>query len=277
MDLLLTVVLTAAVLALGLWLGARHLAVGEAPKAPTQRAPAEAAPGEGPHLSSLYKTPDFGTNELPDRVTRLEQAVEKLEARLTQVLARAQPLLDEVERAKRELAGVGEELPPVLGGGPGDVDGPGDVRSLAKTLGLDANRREAMAKQFAETLTAIEALEKAHAEVTKEGEVTTIKIGAYGEQASGALQRWRDWVDRSLTPQEKEAYDREHGEASLLGTRAGHFERTVRIDETGGLIQIKESIRTKDGPMDVFQGSAPAAARQLVLEPYSHLLAPQAR
>ena len=129
-----------------------------------------------------------------------------------------------------------------------------------------------MATQFAQTLAEIKKLEKTHAEVSRDGAVTTIKIGKYGADGERALQQWHDWIDRNLTQQEKDAYERDHGESKLLGVRTGLFDRTVRIDESTGAIKVTESIATKDGTQQVLQMEGPAQARDLVVKPYSHLL-----
>jgi hypothetical protein len=147
-----------------------------------------------------------------------------------------------------------------------------DVRKLAKKLGLDARRSEAMAAELAQVMNEIQALEASHAQVSREGDVTTIRISKYPDQAARTVQRWKDWVDHNLTPQEKEAYEREHGESQLLGVRTGVFDRTVRIDESSGAIRVTESIQTADGPQDVFEMQAPANARDFALEGWKHLL-----
>ncbi len=96
-------------------------------------------------------------------------------------------------------------------------------------------------------------------------------------RGSDPVGSWRDWIDRNLTPQERDAYDRDHSEAKLLGVRAGLFDRTVRIDESTGAIKVTESIATKDGPQQVLQLEAPAQARDLAIKPYSHLLVTETR
>ncbi len=214
---------------------------------------------------------------LPDDIGKRLAAVETAVAELRASQAASQEQIQPFVEAYSELKRGGALIPmesstpaiPTVSERATTGDNTGKI---ARELGLDAARREAMATEFAQTLADLEALEKAHAEVTRDGAVTTIKIDKYGDEASGAVQRWRDWIDRNLTPDEKEAYEREHAESQLIGLHAGQFDRTVRIDETGGAIRVKETIATKDGPMDVLQGTAPAEARDLVLAPYSHLL-----
>jgi hypothetical protein len=271
-PVVVAVVLTALVLGLGVYLGAT-LFVGPAEPPPSSDAPRPAATPAptGPALEAAAPTRDLGT-----RLAALEAAVETLRAEQARAGERVQPLLAEFERLKSEgdVPQAGDVLATVPVSGAESDDG---VRPLARKLGLDAARREAMATEWTKTLAEIEALEKEHAEVSRDGAVTTIKIGKYAGKASDAVRRWREWVDRSLTPQEKEAYEREHGDSRLLGVRAGDFERTVKIDETGGVIRFQESIATKDGPLQVVQGTAPAEARDLVMEPYDHLLRPTDR
>jgi hypothetical protein len=276
-DLVVAVVLTAAVLGLGLFLGATLFATrtGPAPSAPDAAPPATAPGRAGPTLEATVPPSD-----LEARLAGLEKAVEAVRSEQAASGERVRPLLDEYERLKAEgVVGPGAPTTRVPGEVVSGGGGPGgdDVRQIARKLGLDAARREAMATQWAQTLAEIEALEKAHAQVSRDGTVTTIRIGKYGDEATGAVRRWRDWVDRSLTPREKEAYERENGDSLLLGTRAGEFERTITLDETGGVLRFQESIATKDGPLQVLQGTAPAEARDLVLEPYDHLLSPTNR
>jgi len=266
----LTAVLTAVVLGLGVYLGATLFSPPrEAPNAsPPQPQETEApASTAGPTLQGGSDAHAIGV-----RLRSLEETVADLRTSHSALADRVRPLLEEYERFDREAPGAGKE--PTLVGPP-DIAGQGSresVQKLARTLGLNATRREAFGTEFARTLSDLEALEKAHAEVSQEGAVTTIKVGKYSTDGERAVQRWRDWIDRNLTREEKESYERDHSESKLLGLRGGLSDRTVLIDETGGIIQITESIATKDGPQKVLQASAPAQARDLVLEPYAHLL-----
>ena len=266
-----TALLTAVVLGLGVYLGAGLFSR-------PQEAPTDSQqPAKAPSID-VTERPTLRALPLPERVearlAALEKSVDDLRASHGALTDRIRPALEDYEKFHGEGVSPGKE-PSLVAPAEIEAEPAGDnVRRVARALGLDATRREVMATEFARTMTDLEALEKAHAEVARDGTVTTIKIGKYGDQAAGALQRWHDWVDRNLTPQEKEAYERDHSESKLIGMRAGMFDRTISIDETGGALQFKESIATRDGQRDVLKGSAPAEARDLVLDRYSHLLPP---
>lgn len=269
-DLLLASVLTAAVLGLGVYLGSSLFG---------ERPPGSAQPAEAPRSSSpreavpptLQGSPI--SRDIDSRLAAVEKALGELRTSQAATTEQIQPIVQEYERLKREgpmVLGEPSALgPPEFSEHDMAADG---ARKVATSLGLDASRREAMATQLAQTLTEIKKLEKAHAEVSRDGAVMTIKIGKFGVDGERALQPWRDWIDRNLTQQEKDAYDRDHGESKLLGVRAGLFDRTVRIDESTGAIKVTESIATKDGAQQVLQMEGPAQARDLVLKPYSHLM-----
>lgn len=269
-EILVAVVLTAGVLAVGVFLGAMLFGKPTTPAPPPIEPASTPLPREPPVPTLRGATrPD----DMDARLTAVEKAIEDVRASQAAAAEQVRPLLEAYDSLKRD-GGLGPDGRPA-GGIPmaserattGD-----DARKIARALGLDATRREAMATQFAQTLADLEALEKTHAEVSRDGDVTTIKIGRYGDAASGVIQRWRDWIDRNLSPEERDAYEREHSESQLIGLRAGQFDRTIRIDEGGGVIRWQETIATKDGPMDVVEGTAPAEARDLVFDPYRHLL-----
>ncbi len=273
-DLLVTSLLTAAVLGLGAYLGAAFFGTRANP---TVRAE---IPHEPPAPSPPAPTPTLRgrdtSKDLAGRVGALEKEVDDLRKAQAAATERVKPVLDAFE--KLEAAGGATLAEPVaIPGGPALEAEGSEVRKLARTLGLDASRREAMTTQFAQVLGEIETLEKEHAEVSRDGEVTTIKIGPYRDEGNRVIERWRDWVDRNLTPEEKDAYEKDHSESKLLGLRMGQFARTVRIDETGGAVRLTESIKTQGGPQQVVQATGPAEARDLLLEPYAHLLAPTDR
>ncbi len=274
-ELIVAVVLTVMVMALGVYLGSTFFGERPASLPPRSATAPETVPvvdTDPPALRGSERSEDAEA-----RLRALEREVNELRDRLSTVAAAVQPVLDLYERVKDEPTfpspEEGEAVPVTS-----ERESTGDdARKIARALGLDADRREAMATEFARVLTEIEALEKAHAEVHEDGAVTTIEIGKYAEEGDRVLGRWRDWIDRNLTPDEKEAYERDHDESRLLGTRSGVVARTIRIDETGGAVQVTESIATKDGPQVVLQGTAPAAARDLMLASYAHLLGDDGR
>jgi hypothetical protein len=266
-DVVVAVLLTTLVLGVGVALGAQFFARG-APPAPT--GPSAGVPPEAPAPAAA---PGLAAPAAPDAARRLdevERGLADLRASVEKSQEQAKPLLDLYAKSKEE----GTPALPVEGSlsaherqATGD-----DARKVASDLGLDARRREAMATQYAETLTELEALEKQNATVTKEGDVTTVKIAKFPDAGRQALQRWQDWVERNLTRPEKEAYDRGHQESVLFGVRGGQFDRTVKIDETGGAIKVSESITTKDGEQEVMELGAPASARDVAIGAYRHLL-----
>ena len=226
----ITALLTALVLGLGMYLGATLF--GErADTPPTSAVPAVSPPTARAEPDVLGAAPP--SEVVLARLTALEKSNAELRTSQTSLAERLRPALEELEK----LQGEGLSPDALATALPTRIEmesDEGHVSNIARTLGLDTARREAMATEFAHVLADLETLEKAHAEVTQDGAVTTIKIGKLGDEGSRTVQRWRDWVERNLTPQEKEAYERDHDESKLLGLRGGSSSGPSRSTRRGG-------------------------------------------
>ena len=103
-----------------------------------------------------------------------------------------------------------------------------------------------------------------------ENAVESIKIGAY--DGSDLERDWQDWVSRNLNPDEQAQLEKERAANRIFGNRLGGFDRTIEIEETGGMVNLTESARQGDSQVYQTHMQGPALARDLIVEPFQHLL-----
>lgn len=272
-----TILLTALVLGGGVILGATLLAEDQElapPPASDERVDAPPpAPRAQPALASVG-----GDASTMRRVAALEAEVRALRMELEAGRAAMKPLVAMYEQAKeRGLVGVdspggagaiSEDMPleviEFLG-----AEGPGYV---SRTLGLNPKRAAALAAEHKEILAQVKDLEKRHAEVTVDGDTTTIQIGAFGSDGETLRRRWDDWKRKNWTAQETRTHTNSGGDNSLFNGRLGAGARTIKIRETAGNIKVTESATSSDGEEFSSEIMGPAIARSAVLENYLHLL-----
>ena len=115
------------------------------------------------------------------------------------------------------------------------------------------------------------ALEERHAEVTVDGDTTSIHLAPYPDGAA-LERRWKDWLSANLTPEEQDHLVKQGGTNKLFGSRLGSFDRRITIRESGGGIQVKEKATAPDGNEFQTEVQGPALGREFVLAEYLHLL-----
>lgn len=214
---------------------------------------------------------------LARRLGALELEVKSLREQLAAERKWMKPLLDVYDRAK-ESGMLTEDGTPIEAGGLELLDDPlmagtpAAARKLARELGLDSGRTKAFTKSYEDFLAKVKDLEEEHASVKRDGDTTTITITPFGQAGDQVRREWDDFVDGSLSADEKQGYDKQGVRNRLINSRGGTATRTIRIVEAGGAIQIAdESDDGKGGKiMQTMQG--PAAARDMMLEDYAHLL-----
>jgi hypothetical protein len=266
--------LAAVLVGVGFWIGSQSTDhdVGESgpPLEPSQ----PQAPRPGPATLGGHDM-DVVRRHIAD----LEARVAKLETELAAKSKAIEPLLGMVEQARRlgiPLETVGPDMESVeLPEGSGFVDGPGlegsAVRKVASDLGLDGRRKKAFEGSVEGILEELRILEKQHAQVVVDGDTTTITIPKYpgGDQAR---RKWEDWSRNFFTDEERARLERDRATNRLFGHRLGEQARTIRIKESGGTINVTESTTADDGDRMQTEMRGPAAVREMVLEPYMHLL-----
>ena len=211
------------------------------------------------------------------RVALLEEKLRDLEAQLIGERERTKPMVEAYEQAVSSgaLSTDGSQVLPdgstmALAGDA--LGGPMHAEKLARGLGLDASRVDDFGRSYEQFVAKIKVLEKAHATVRRDGDTTTLTIEPFGPAGEQLRQEWDDYVAQALSSEEREQYETRAVRNQLLGNRAGDGTRTIRIKEAGGSIQIDDEWEGGDGAQtnQVVQG--PAAARDLILSDYAHLL-----
>jgi hypothetical protein len=228
--------------------------------------------------------PTLGGDEIERVNLRLAAIEQRLEA--------LQQAFDEYKKAVKPLPEFTERMDPgaFVPGGDRPVSpetkasalrkareahmGRGYAGRLARSLGLDAKRRKAFLDEYDRLMERVQAKEEEHAEVSREGDVTTIEIPRYPDGGDSLTRSWDDWLGANLTAEERERYDGETGDAvdHLFMNRLGAHDRTIRIDESGEEIKVSERAEAGDGAAYHFQMNGPPAARDVLLENYLHLL-----
>ena len=187
------------------------------------------------------------------------------------------PLLDVYEKAK-ESGMLTEGGLPIEAGGLELLDDPlmpgtpAAARKLARELGLDPGRTKAFTKSYEDFLAKVKHLEQEHATVKRDGDTTTITITPFGQAGDQVRREWDDFVDGSLSADEKQTYDKQGVRNRLINSRGGTATRTIRIIEAGGAIQIADESDDGKGGKTMLASQGPAAARDMMLEDYVHLL-----
>ncbi len=211
---------------------------------------------------------------LSRRLGALEDEVKSLREQLAAERKLTQPLRDMVDQAKEGgmLVGPGQPL------GSGEVIGdglpgsPAYAAKLAKDLGLDAGRAKAFKTSYESFLEKAKALEKENATVARDGDTTTITIKPFGQAGEQLRREWDDYVDSTLTADEKQGYDKRGARNQLIGNRGGDWTRTVKIKEAGGTISVGDSADDGKGGKTQQVMEGPAMAREVILSDYAHLL-----
>ena len=270
-----TMGLTALVLGLGVFLGATLFSDGSESAGDPGRGAAlvrePSATGEPPAGEVILGGRSAGDAA---EVAALRTRVEALEREVEALRAQREALEPMVELAGRlqEMGIDGGALPGdvavPLGGGPVIREGAGQVADL---LGLEAGRAQAMEAEVEAIQEQLRQLESEHAEVEENGDIVTITIPAFGDEATALQRRWEDWLAANLTPGERSKYERHGMDGAIWENRFGGYDRTISIRTTPDGIQLTEQ-GTSDGGSYSTSSSGPHQARDGLLEPYAHLL-----
>ncbi len=268
----------AALVGAGVWIGAEVFGGGKN----AEEAPRELRLPDEVIVDAEEEPPTLGSEitRVSRRLAVVERRVATLERRLDGQAKAFEPVRRLFEQAKIDgmVSADGTPVAPsaeVPGGGgvvmdEGAESGPRYVSQLGTTLGLTPERTKAMRAAVDGIFEKIKALEKENATVKKDGDTTTITIKPFDGRH---LQRdWDDWMARNLTVEERAKLEKKGASNRIFGARLGAFERKVKIKEVSGLIEIGESSAlSKDMPTESWE-VGPAAVRDLMLEPYAHLL-----
>ncbi len=235
-------------------------------------------PEPAPTLRGVEAPTDSNMNR---RLAALEAEVKSLRDELAKERAATKPMRDMFEQAKKG-GFIGPDGPGMPVGGIPDgaevvmddsmLAGAALAKKLAGGMGLEGDRATAFGKAYDDFLGKVQALEKEHAKVAKDGDTTTITIPRLGQAGDQLRREWDDYVDGALSADEKKAYDKGGTRNRLLGARAGDWARTITIKEAGGSIDVREQGDDGKGGKSEQHMQGPAMARDIMLKDYEHLL-----
>lgn len=165
---------------------------------------------------------------LADRDAAFEKLAADLKAAQAQIEAFKQekaalaPQIEALGRAAAEGARRADER-----GAP--TAGPKTAAELADLLGLDPARQAAFAAEFDRIKERMKELEKKNAKVTRDGDAITIEIPAFGADGDALVADWNGYLDKSLSPAERDRYGTHKMEGSLFPMPPGSTKRLLKI------------------------------------------------